>query len=115
MTLANSREESTHMKKIALSVAAVSLCLAGAAVAADPAATPAPAKMEAPAKGEAMKPTASKVKGEGMMAPLDTLQWMEPMGAGGPKVAIVHGDPKKGNSDVSFFMKFPAGFDSGWH
>lgn len=42
------------------------------------------------------------------------LKWEQPMGPGGPSVAFVVGDPKsKGKAE--FFLKFPGGFDSGWH
>ena len=41
------------------------------------------------------------------------LKWEQPMGEQGPSIASPSGDPKKG--PIGFFMKFPAGFDSGWH
>lgn len=43
----------------------------------------------------------------------DELKWESPNGEQGPQVANASGDAKKGPNAV--FMKFPAGFDSGWH
>ena len=61
-------------------------------------------------KSESAKST---VKGEGLLVPQDKLKWDAPYGPQGPQFATAEGDQKKG--PVSMFMKFPAGFDSGWH
>ncbi|HVR63840.1 MAG TPA: DUF4437 domain-containing protein [Polyangia bacterium] len=46
--------------------------------------------------------------------PAADLKWEQPMGAGGPSVAFASGDGKS-KGPAEFFLKFPAGFDSGWH
>src|SRR4051812_11468505 len=48
-----------------------------------------------------------------LQLPAGDLKWEQPFGPSGPKLAFVSGDMKKG--PCSFFFKFPAGFDSGWH
>jgi Domain of unknown function (DUF4437) len=47
--------------------------------------------------------------------PAADLKWMpmDPAHPDGPQLALATGDAKKG--PVAMFMKFPAGFDSGWH
>src|SRR3954471_9034144 len=50
---------------------------------------------------------------ESVYTPASELKWEQPMGAQGPSVAVVNGDPTKG--PMAEYMKFPAGFDSGWH
>lgn len=84
------------MKKLALAVAA--LCIAGTAFAGAP-------EKKAPAK----------VKGEGEYRFADQIKWDMPYGPQGPGFATVMGDSKKKGAPVQMFMKFPAGFDSGWH
>src|SRR5947208_2460010 len=44
----------------------------------------------------------------------DQLKWEQPFGAQGPSFAWVNGD-QKSKGAVSFFLKVPAGGDSGWH
>ena len=59
-------------------------------------------------------PEGAKVKGEGNYAMFDSLKWETPMGPEGPAFAFVEGDMKK-KGPAAVFMKFPGGFDSGWH
>jgi len=56
-----------------------------------------------------------KVKGEGEYHSAENLKWESPMGPQGPSFAFVQSDMKTKGKPVSFFMKFPAGFDSSWH
>ena len=49
----------------------------------------------------------------GIRMPADQLKW-QPMGSTGASVAWVVGDGKT-KGPVALFMKYPAGFDSGWH
>ena len=110
------------MKKMMLATAALlvaGVAYAGApeghgkpADAGKPAATPASAAAAAtPATAAAWKP----VKGEGMYAKSEELKWDAPFGPQGPQFAFAVGDMKTKNKQTNMFMKFPAGFDSGWH
>jgi quercetin dioxygenase-like cupin family protein len=67
---------------------------------ASPVSRSAPAAFGAEAKGE-------------IRVPADQLRW-QPMGSTGASVAWVVGDDKA-KGPVALFMKYPAGFDSGWH
>lgn len=96
------------MKKLAL-VAALSV--AATAYAGEKAAAPA----TTPAASTAAAPEMKKVKGEGNYQLADHIKWDMPYGPQGPAFATVHGDAKKKNAPTQMFMKFPAGFDSGWH
>lgn len=75
--------------------AAAAVLTAGAALAADP------------------KPADHKKVA--IYAPAGELKWnpMDPSQPNGPAIAVAAGEPKKG--PIAMFMKFPAGFDSGWH
>jgi quercetin dioxygenase-like cupin family protein len=57
--------------------------------------------------------SAADFKKETIYTPAADLKWEQPYGPDGPSVAFPAGDPKKG--PVALFMKFPAGYDSGWH
>lgn len=57
----------------------------------------------------------NKVKGEGEYNFAEQVKWDMPYGPQGPGFATVHGDAKKKNAPTQMLMKFPAGFDSGWH
>src|SRR5437870_4761984 len=61
----------------------------------------------------ALPALAADFKKESMAVPASELKWDHPWGPQGPEVAVVSGDAKKG--PASAFMKFPAGYDSGWH
>jgi quercetin dioxygenase-like cupin family protein len=102
------------MKKLAFAVAA--LAIAGTAFAGAPESKPAEKAAAASAASAAGSPSvAAKVKGEGEYRFADEIKWDMPYGPQGPAFATVMGDAKKKNSPTQMFMKFPAGFDSGWH
>lgn len=61
----------------------------------------------------ALSAVAAEFKKDSIAVPAAELKWEQPYGPQGPSVAIASGDPKKG--PVSYFMKFPPGYDSGWH
>jgi quercetin dioxygenase-like cupin family protein len=48
-----------------------------------------------------------------VQVPIDAAKWEQPFGPDGISTSEVAGDKKKGPYTV--LMKFPAGFDSGWH
>jgi hypothetical protein len=48
------------------------------------------------------------------MTPADVTEWVQPFGPKGPSFGFVQG--KMGDKQpATFFIKAPAGFDSGWH
>jgi quercetin dioxygenase-like cupin family protein len=63
----------------------------------------------------AADPKPADHKKEAIYVAAADLKWMpmDPAHPDGPQLAVAAGDPKKGPAGI--FMKFPAGFDSGWH
>jgi hypothetical protein len=66
--------------------------------------------------GAALAFAAGKTSKFTRSVPADDLKWAPLMetNPNGPMVAFVDGDPKS-KGQVQFFLKFPVGFDSGWH
>jgi quercetin dioxygenase-like cupin family protein len=88
------------VKKLVLAA----LVVAGAAFGAEP-----------KAADKAAAPKFTDPRKESTYIAAGDLQWgpMDPTHPDGPQIAIAAGNPKTG--PVAVFMKFPAGFDSGWH
>lgn len=63
----------------------------------------------------AAEPKPADHKKVAIYMPAADLKWMpmDPSHPDGPALAFAAGEPKKG--PVAMYMKFPAGFDSGWH
>jgi quercetin dioxygenase-like cupin family protein len=67
------------------------------------------------AEPAAKAPAAPKLGKDAVYTAAADLQWspMDPSHPDGPQLAVASGNPKTGPASV--YMKFPAGFDSGWH
>jgi quercetin dioxygenase-like cupin family protein len=63
----------------------------------------------------AAEPKPADHKKVAIYVPAGDLKWnpMDPSQPAGPAIAVAAGEPK--NGPIAMFMKFPAGFDSGWH